>query len=56
LAALPRAQHLLVLCHHGARSRRVTEYLREHGFSAVSNISGGINAWAEEIDPTMARY
>src|SRR5690606_23247049 len=56
LAELPRERHLLVLCHHGGRSRRVTDYLRDQGFTAVSNISGGINAWAEEIDPTMARY
>lgn len=56
LADLPRDQHLLVLCHHGGRSRRVTEFLRAHGFTAVSNVSGGINAWAEEIAPGMARY
>lgn len=56
LAELPRDRHLLVLCHHGGRSRRVMEYLRDHGFAAVSNISGGINAWAEEIDPSLARY
>lgn len=56
LSALPADRHLLVLCHHGARSRRVTEYLRAHGFAAVSNIAGGIAAWAEEIDPSLPRY
>lgn len=56
LAELPRDRHLLVLCHHGGRSRRVTEYLRAQGFTAVSNVSGGIDAWAGEIDPGMARY
>jgi adenylyltransferase/sulfurtransferase len=34
----------------------VTHYLRDQGFTAVSNIAGGIEAWAGEIDPAMARY
>ena len=55
-SALPKDRHILVLCHHGARSRRVTDYLRANGFPAVTNIAGGINAWAEQIDPTMQRY
>jgi len=46
----------LVLCHVGARSLRVTEFLRAQRFTAVSNIAGGIEAWATEIDPTLARY
>jgi adenylyltransferase/sulfurtransferase len=56
VSALPKDRHILVLCHHGARSRRVTDYLRANGFPAVTNIAGGINAWAEQIDPTMQRY
>jgi len=56
LAALPRDQHILVLCHAGGRSRRVTEFLRANGFTAVSNIAGGIDAWAEQIEPGMRRY
>jgi len=53
---LPRDQHLLILCHSGGRSRRVTDFLRAHGFERVSNIAGGIDAWAREIDPTLPRY
>jgi len=56
VATLPKDKHLLILCHSGARSRRVTEFLRDRGFNAVSNIAGGIDAWAEEIEPGMARY
>lgn len=56
LDALPRDKHLLILCHAGGRSRRVTEFLRARGLSAVSNIAGGIDAWAEEIEPGMRRY
>ncbi|MDD2762405.1 MAG: molybdopterin-synthase adenylyltransferase MoeB [Opitutaceae bacterium] len=56
LGELPRDRHILVLCHHGGRSRQVVEYLRTQGFPAVSNVAGGIDAWAERIDPQMRRY
>lgn len=56
LDALPRDKHLLILCHAGGRSYRVTEFLRARGLTAVSNIAGGIDAWAQEIEPGMARY
>ncbi|MDB6094470.1 MAG: moeZ 1 [Verrucomicrobia bacterium] len=56
VATLSRDQHFLVLCHHGSRSLRVTQFLRQQGFTAVSNIAGGIDAWALEVDPTLARY
>jgi adenylyltransferase/sulfurtransferase len=53
---LPRDKHLLILCHGGGRSRRVTEFLRDRGLTAVTNIAGGIDAWAEQIEPGMRRY
>lgn len=53
---LPRDEHLLILCHSGGRSLRVTEFLRAQGFTAVSNVAGGIDAWAAQIEPGMARY
>ena len=56
LGDLPRGKHLLIHCHHGGRSLRVTEYLRAQGFPRVSNVAGGIEAWAEQIDPTLRRY
>ncbi len=56
LAELPDDHHILVLCHHGSRSLRVTQFLRANDYPAVSNIAGGIDAWAEIIEPGMARY
>ncbi|MFH1499923.1 MAG: rhodanese-like domain-containing protein [Verrucomicrobiota bacterium] len=56
LGTLPRDRHLLIHCHHGGRSLRVTEYLRANGFARVSNVAGGIQAWADEIEPGMTRY
>lgn len=55
-AQLPRDRQILVLCHHGGRSQRVTQFLRANGFANATNVAGGIDAWAAEIDPTLARY
>jgi len=56
LDQLPRDRDILVMCHHGGRSLRVTFFLRQHGFDRVANVAGGIDAWAEQIDPALARY
>jgi len=56
LGELSREQPILVLCHHGGRSLRVTQYLRANGFANVSNVAGGIDAWAEQLDPSLTRY
>jgi adenylyltransferase/sulfurtransferase len=56
LETLPTDRLVLVHCHHGGRSLRVTEYLRGRGMTRVCNVAGGIHEWAECIDPTLARY
>lgn len=55
LGELPDA-HLLILCHHGGRSGRVTQFLRANGRENATNVAGGIEAWACKIDPSLARY
>ena len=47
---------VLVYCHHGTRSRQAMELLRAAGFSKVRSVRGGIDAWAAEVDPRLARY
>ena len=44
------------LCHHGMRSQQVANYLAQSGFGEVVNLQGGIDAWSEQIDPSVARY
>jgi rhodanese-related sulfurtransferase len=56
VGAMARDRHILVLCHFGGRSLRVTQFLRQSGLTNVSNVAGGIDAWAERIDPALARY
>ncbi len=53
---LPTNQPLVVICHHGARSRMVVDFLRNAGFDNAINLNGGIEAWACEIDRSMRRY
>ena len=50
------AQPLLIQCHHGGRSARATDFLLRNGFTDVTNLAGGIDAWSLEIDPAVPRY
>jgi monothiol glutaredoxin len=56
LAALPKDTALAFICHHGMSSRGVAERFAAHGFSNVHNVEGGMDAWAEQIDPSVPRY
>jgi rhodanese-related sulfurtransferase len=56
LAELDRGRPLVVICHHGIRSRAAQEFLLRQGFRHVVNLSGGIDAWARRVDPSMAVY
>jgi rhodanese-related sulfurtransferase len=47
---------LIVLCHHGVRSLQVVSWLRQQGVAACRSMSGGIDRWSQEIDPTVPRY
>ena len=56
LSELDSAEELVLLCKAGTRSTRALELLVGAGFRKVKNLKGGINAWAEEIDPSMPVY
>ncbi len=47
---------VVVICHHGARSMQVAYFLARFGLGEVINLAGGVAAWAEQVDPAMARY
>jgi len=53
---LDTEQETVVICHHGVRSRQVAMYLEHLGFTNVINLSGGVDAWAEDVDLNMAKY
>lgn len=56
LGELPEEGPLVVLCHHGGRSMRVTALLRSRGFAMAVNLGGGIDAWSREVDPALPTY
>jgi rhodanese-related sulfurtransferase len=47
---------LVVVCKAGSRSRRVAQFLQAQGFGQVANLTGGIDAWTRDIDPSLASY
>jgi rhodanese-related sulfurtransferase len=56
LTELDPDRETVVVCHHGIRSAQVGMYLLRMGFEHVLNLSGGIDAWSEDADPTTPRY
>lgn len=53
---LDPSKQIIVYCHHGMRSARAVDFLRQSGFTDVKNLAGGIDQWSLKIDPTLARY
>jgi len=47
---------ILVYCHFGVRSLDAATFLADRGFKCVYTLQGGIDAWAQDIDPTLKRY
>ena len=45
-----------VMCHHGNRSMQVTGWLAQQGYKNVFNVSGGIDAYARQVDPSIGFY
>lgn len=53
---LSLVDEIVTYCHTGSRSSLATKFLRDLGFTRVRNLAGGIDAWAERVDPSMPRY
>lgn len=47
---------IVVMCHTGQRSAQVTAWLLQNGWTNVSNLRGGIEAYARVVDPTVGFY
>ncbi|MBL9019886.1 MAG: Grx4 family monothiol glutaredoxin [Myxococcales bacterium] len=56
IEAMPKDTGLAFICHHGNRSRAAAEHFLKQGFTNVYNLSGGIDAWSQEVDPSVPRY
>jgi len=53
---LPQGEELVVYCRVGGRSAQAVQFLRHVGYERAANLTGGINRWAEAIDPAMRKY
>ena len=56
VSALAKDTKLVFYCHTGVRSRSAAEHFRGEGFTDVHNLEGGIDAWSQEVDPSVPRY
>ncbi len=56
MGELDRDREMVVHCKSGMRSQRAIDFLRQQGFTKLSNLKGGILAWADKIDRTMPKY
>lgn len=56
LKELDTEQPIICICHHGVRSMQVGMYLEQQGFPRVINLTGGVDAWARQVDSTMPTY
>jgi monothiol glutaredoxin len=56
ISGLPKETPLAFHCHHGGRSQAAAEHYADLGFTNVSNVVGGIEAWSLEVDSEVPRY
>ena len=53
---IPKEKAVYCFCKLGGRSAKALEFLKSRGYSHLVKVKGGIQAWSEEIDPTIPRY
>lgn len=56
LDQLSKNTAIITICHHGMRSQQVAQFLVQNGFKDITNLTGGVHAWATEVDNTMPTY
>ena len=49
-------KEIIMICHHGIRSRQMGYYMEQAGFNSITNLDGGVERWAEDVETTMKRY
>jgi rhodanese-related sulfurtransferase len=53
---LDKDRETIVLCHHGMRSAQMCQWLIAQGFTHVSNVIGGIDAYSNRVDRSLPQY
>lgn len=49
-------REIIMICHHGIRSRQMGYYMEQAGYKNITNLDGGVEQWAEDVDKSMKRY
>ena len=53
---LPRDREIVTICHTGVRSQHAATFLQQNFGLDVTNLQGGVAAWARDVDPAMKQY
>ena len=53
---LDSSRDIVLICRTGVRSARALEQLRSAGFTKLKNLTGGMHAWSDEVDPSVPKY
>lgn len=53
---MPQDDRVILYCHHDGRSGQARDYMAQNGWSNISDLGGGVDAWVTEIEPDKARY
>ena len=56
LNELDRNADIVAHCKSGVRSQKAVDLLKQNGFKNVRNMTGGILAWSDKVDPTVPKY
>ncbi|MBC3870670.1 rhodanese-like domain-containing protein [Undibacterium oligocarboniphilum] len=56
VSELDPEETIVCICHHGGRSMQVASFLERQGFGQVINLTGGVHAWSQQVDPRMPTY
>ncbi len=56
LDRIPRDKPIVLMCHMGSRSAMVANWMQKQGYDNVYSLAGGIDRWAEEVDPSIPVY
>ena len=56
IGELDKNRPTVAFCHHGVRSEMAVRLLERNGFADFAHLNGGIDAWSQEIDPSVPRY
>jgi rhodanese-related sulfurtransferase len=56
LDRIPKDKPIVIMCHIGSRSAMVANWMQKQGYDNVYSLAGGIDRWAEEVDPSIPVY